>query len=133
VDSSRTVTDEIVSTASALKLATDSLVASYRRDEAAGGSAGGVPLNEQGDVRNASLSVAMSVELLGNTVRTGSVTAGSSVTKELFDGLSDAVSAMAKNVVKMLHGMEKGIGAMVCHTVGVGSRLLLHRFLKAAR
>ena len=97
----RSVTDEIVATVSTVKKAADMLLSTplARMDAAM--------------VQNASMSVALSVEALANTVRMGRATAGSSAVRELYDNMGSTVATLGANAAKILHGVDRNIEAMV--------------------
>jgi len=105
-----TTADDIVEAASALNTAVDVLNATFTGDVKGDPSA----LCAQSDVRNATLSATMSMELLCSTIRAlRRSTGGGHTLEQICDSLSTAAVNTGSSLAKLLQGIENGIAAMV--------------------
>lgn len=104
----RTSADEIVECVSALRSSTDAIHLEATEPVVPFDAPDAVPLNERGAVRNASLSVALSLELLCNTIRALSHNGGGNAVEDIIETLSEAAGTTAENCVSLLAGVEKG-------------------------
>ena len=104
----RTSADEIVECVSALRSSTDAIHLEATEPGVPFDAEDAVPLNERGAVRNASLSVALSLELLCNTIRALSHNGGGNAVEDIIETLSEAAGTTAEHCASLLAGVEKG-------------------------
>lgn len=107
----RTSADDVVEAASALRRAVDVLCNESAASKIE--SQHDVPLNELGNVRNASLSAAISTELLCNTIRAVMHGPDGKFIGHISSSLSDAATNVATSMGKLLQGIENNIESMV--------------------
>eukprot|EP00041_Stephanoeca_diplocostata_P037451 m.1418900 g.1418900 ORF g.1418900 m.1418900 type:complete len:1551 (-) comp25038_c0_seq31:1267-5919(-) len=113
----RSRADDIVECASALLTAVDALYHGFT--ESVGGGTSPVTtmattaLVEHGTIRNASLSAAISMELLCSTVRALSHSPEGKYIGHICDTLTAVATTTANTLAKLLQGIENGIGTMV--------------------
>lgn len=113
----RSRADDIVECASALLTAVEALHHGFT----AGTGGGAAPLAatataalvEHGTVRNASLSAAISMELLCSTVRALTHSPEGKYIGHICDNLTHVATNTANTMAKLLQGIENGIGTMV--------------------
>lgn len=105
----RTAADDIVEAASAMRAAVDTLKKSFEKH-----SGDPVVLCARGEVRNASMSATMSMELLCSTIRTlGRGNAGGLTLEQICDSLASAAVNTGSSLGKLMQGIENGVAPMV--------------------
>jgi len=106
----RSSADEIIESASALRNAATALFREFK-DHSAGQKR--TPLQEQSNVRNASLSAAISAELLCSTIRALRYGPEGKFIGAICESLTSAANATATSLEKLLQGVDNGIESMV--------------------
>eukprot|EP00049_Salpingoeca_infusionum_P007204 m.117134 g.117134 ORF g.117134 m.117134 type:complete len:1509 (+) comp13624_c0_seq3:124-4650(+) len=105
-----TSVDEIMSCVSALKVAVNSLNESFAKYNSQDNL---IKLRDMGITRNASISITVSLQLLGALVRGLRATASSPSFLNTVQRLSQSTSSLSNHAMKLLQGIENEIESMV--------------------
>lgn len=104
---SRTSADEIIECASAIKESIQCLLNAFHSKNET------IPLDDSSSVRNASLSLALCIELLCTVIKVLRYDSESSFVGDIINSLGKEVEILSQNCANFLTGLEKKLGPIV--------------------